>query len=319
MILITGGLGFMGSNTAQAMLEMGESCVLTQHKNNRVPTLISEQVGKRIFIEPVDVTDRAGLLALGKKYQITGIVHLASGGGGTNAIGFYDDIRSTMASITNVFQAGLEWNVKRVSVASTLGVYIGVTEVPWREDQPLPLTGLNSLIAMKKCGEIAVSYLSRQLKVEGITIRFPAGYGPGYDATRGSLVGRLVHAAVKGTKPSLEGIRGSVYAADCMDQCYVKDSARAVGLLHAADQLKHQTYNVGSGRPTTNQDIVDAIQKVIPRFEVELPAGHMPGFGDVVPYQDITWLREDTGFEPQFDVETAVADYIAWLRAGNER
>jgi UDP-glucose 4-epimerase len=34
---------------------------------------------------------------------------------------------------------------------------------------------------------------------------------------------------------------------------------------------------------------------------------------------DITRLRQDTGFEPEYDTVRAAASYIAWLRAGNER
>ena len=44
------------------------------------------------------------------------------------------------------------------------------------------------------------------------------------------------------------------------------------------------------------------------------PAGDRP-----VSRLDIARLREDTGFEPQYDTAAAAADYIAWLRAGNQR
>ena len=80
MILIIGGLGFVGANTAQALLDLGEACILTQHRNSRVPAFLRDHVGKRIFIEPLDISDSEALLALGKKYTITGIVHLATGG-----------------------------------------------------------------------------------------------------------------------------------------------------------------------------------------------------------------------------------------------
>ena len=36
-------------------------------------------------------------------------------------------------------------------------------------------------------------------------------------------------------------------------------------------------------------------------------------------YLNITRLRQDTGYEPAYDTGRAVADYVAWLRAGNER
>lgn len=33
---------------------------------------------------------------------------------------------------------------------------------------------------------------------------------------------------------------------------------------------------------------------------------------------DIGRLKEDTGYQPEYDTERATADYIAWLRAGNK-
>lgn len=35
--------------------------------------------------------------------------------------------------------------------------------------------------------------------------------------------------------------------------------------------------------------------------------------------RDITRIREDTGYEPKYDVERGVAEYVALLRAGNDR
>ncbi len=254
MILIIGGLGFVGSNTAQAMLEVGEDCILMQRKNGRVPEFLKDQVGKRIFIEPADVTDFKTLWALGKKYKITGIVHLATGGmpAGATALELAGDIQATVTGIANVLQAAREWGVRRVSMAGAPVVYNGIRELPWREDQPLPLTAAFPIEAAKKCGEIVSSYISLQTQVDCIEMRFGAMYGPNYDATRGGLAGRLVYAAVSGAKLGLEGLRGSVYAEDGGDQCYIKDAARAVALLQSADKLSHRVYNVAAGRPTTN-------------------------------------------------------------------
>jgi UDP-glucose 4-epimerase len=39
----------------------------------------------------------------------------------------------------------------------------------------------------------------------------------------------------------------------------------------------------------------------------------------LITYWDIRWLRQDTGFEPAYSIESGIADYIAWLWAGNER
>jgi basic membrane lipoprotein Med (substrate-binding protein (PBP1-ABC) superfamily) len=90
-----------------------------------------------------------------------------------------------------------------------------------------------------------------------------------------------------------------------------------------ADVDEYNTYPevqsalISSGRATTNQDVVNAVKRVFPDFEVELPGGHMPGLPETLWYFDITRVREDTGFEPAFSLEAGIADYISWLQAGN--
>ncbi|MDR3575375.1 MAG: NAD(P)-dependent oxidoreductase [Anaerolineaceae bacterium] len=324
MILVIGGFGFVGANTVRALLDLDEACILTQHKNERLPGFLKEQVGKRIFIESLDITDVQTMTALGRKYTITGIVDLATGGAavGRDANALVADLQATIVSIAAVFQAAQAWGVKRVSLASAPVVYNGLNALPWREDHPLAMTAAFPMEAVKKCGELLSSILSLQTQVESIEMRIGAVYGPNYDTTRSGLVGRLVHEAVNGAKLGFEGMRfGSAYAADAGDQCYIKDAARAVALLQTADRLNHKVYNVASGYPTTNQAIVEAIQKVMPEFAAELPVGHMPGLPESAQawYFDITRLHDDIGFVPEFDIDSGIADYIAWLQAGNER
>jgi UDP-glucose 4-epimerase len=52
---------------------------------------------------------------------------------------------------------------------------------------------------------------------------------------------------------------------------------------------------------------------------VEVPAGRDPHGPDGDSYLDITRVQCDTGYRPAYDIGRAAADYIDWLRAGNER
>ena len=81
------------------------------------------------------------------------------------------------------------------------------------------------------------------------------------------------------------------------------------------DTLHHRTYNVASGRVTTNNDVIEALHRTAPDADLDLPSGAQPTGQPL----DITRLREDTGFTPEYDTATAAADYVAWLRAGHER
>src|SRR5262249_30227989 len=124
-------------------------------------------------------------------------------------------------------------------------------------------------------------------------------------------------AAVKGTAPDLaSGRGGGPFADDSGDMCYVKDCAQGIQLLTLAEQLRHKIYNVGSGRATTNGELLAAGKQAMPTCTLEIRAGRSPRWRQDV-YMDISRIKADTGYEPKYTVETGVQDYAAWLRAGN--
>ena len=78
MMLITGGLGSIGSHTARALLDLGESAVLTAHRSSQLPEYLADEPRGRVAVEPLDTADVATFLDIGKRHEITGIVHLAA-------------------------------------------------------------------------------------------------------------------------------------------------------------------------------------------------------------------------------------------------
>jgi UDP-glucose 4-epimerase len=322
MILMTGGLGFIGSHTTRALLDLGESCVLVQRRAATVPDSLADEVGRRVFAEQADITDLPALLEVGRRYKITGIVHLAGSmpwpPGADEPI---DGTRKAIGGLLNVLQAARDWGVGRVGVASTIGVYGGVTEKPpYREDLPLPMTADHVIPAFKKIGELLTDYIAGATGMEVVSYRIGAIWGPlGRAESPFFAAPQLVHAAVRGTPPNLSALRSPAYADDGTDLCYVKDCARAIALLQLAERLSHRTYNVATGRVTTYGELTAAIKKIIPNAPVDLPGGRDPDSPGDDLYLDITRIREDTGYQPGYDAERAAADYIGWLRAGNER
>lgn len=321
MILITGGLGFIGSHVTRALLDLGESCVLAQRRAGPVPGFLSAEMGGRLAIEQVDIADRDAFLAAGSRHPVTGIVHLASGG-----IGVPDPIeavRRETESLCNVLQAARDWDVPRVAVASTIGVYGGAGEGVLREDLPLPLSAGHQIPAFKKSNELLAGYLASATGIEVVNLRIAAIWGPlGRPASPFFAAPQLVHAAVTGRVPDTTTPHGRTrpaYAGNGSDLCYVRDCGRAIALLQAAGKLSHTTYNIATGRVTSNQDIADAIREVIPGARPQLRPGRDPDGPGQDICLDVARLRGDTGYRPEYGTQRAVADYVSWLQAGHER
>src|ERR1700721_4404969 len=74
MILITGGLGHIGSATVQALLNTGEECVLVQRRSPEIP---DGRFSAPVTAVQADVRDLDALRAIGRDHAITGIVHMA--------------------------------------------------------------------------------------------------------------------------------------------------------------------------------------------------------------------------------------------------
>ncbi|WP_426514420.1 NAD-dependent epimerase/dehydratase family protein [Dactylosporangium sp. McL0621] len=386
MILITGGLGFIGTHTTRAVLDLGAPA-LPASRHPKSSSLIPSGVGTAV----VDCTDPQSLSALGRQHRITTIVHLAAAPLGGTPL---DDLQQNTAATFAILRAAAEWDVQRVVLASTIGVYAGVEEYPWREEAPLPLASPHPIPASKKTAEI----LALASGLDVVVARIGGIWGPqGRTASPFIAAPALIHAAAaqrerrgdeaqhqgdKGdqlrTQPRGEGAQdqtdeqaqdraeargaelqdhgkeqrdeglrdhaqspreeahdhtgrdggqggggrrgaggpGTVYAGDGVDILYARDCGAALALLATAPALRHRVYNVGSGRATTNAEVAAAIAAVYPEAEPALADGaSSPG---PLPYLDTDRLAAE-GWTPQWPLERAVADYLAWLAAGHER
>jgi UDP-glucose 4-epimerase len=263
MILITGGLGSIGSHTARALLDLGESVVLTAHRSTQLPEYLADEPGGRVVVEPLDTTDEATFLGIGKRHEITGIVHLAAGR--------YDlpdpveYLRADSLGLLNALKAATVWGVRRFSVASTIGVYAGVDEVPWREDAPLPVVAPHQIHVFKKSAELFAALTADSAGFDAVSLRIGTIWGPlGLPDSPFFALPRLLSAAVWGEDPDLTPPRPPAYSEDCTDLCYVKDCGRAIALLMLAERLNHRIYNVSSGRLVQYSEAVAAINAAVP-------------------------------------------------------
>jgi UDP-glucose 4-epimerase len=227
-------------------------------------------------------------------------------------------LRADTLALLNALEAATVWGVRRFSVASSIAVYAGVDEVPWREDAPLPVVAAHQIPVFKKTAELFATLAGGSAGFDTVSLRIGTIWGPlGLPDSPFFALPRLLSAAVRGEDPDLTPPRPLAYAEDATDLCYVKDCGRAIALLMLAERLNHSVYNVSSGRLVRYSEVVAAINTAVPGADITVPEGRNP---DRPPdnHLDITRLQADTGFRPEYDEERAVPDYVDWLK-GHER
>jgi len=110
------------------------------------------------------------LLALRDRYEITGIVHLAAPVPGLDITA---EVRGYLDGLLNVLDAATPWAVRRISIASSLGVYLGVTDAPFRGDPPLPMTLVDPIPVLKKTAELIGSLVADSAGLEVVSLSAP--------------------------------------------------------------------------------------------------------------------------------------------------
>jgi UDP-glucose 4-epimerase len=132
LILVIGGLnGFVGSNTTEALVELGHDCVVTSHQNSDAPAFLEKRMGHGVAVEHADATSVDDLRSLGEKHEIDGILNVAGGfapstGWPVPLIGGYFEMLSA------TLRVAAEWKVSRLLFSSTGGVYFGTGAGPSR-------------------------------------------------------------------------------------------------------------------------------------------------------------------------------------------
>jgi UDP-glucose 4-epimerase len=312
VILVIGGLnGFVGSNTTEALVEQGFDCVVTSHRDAEAPQFLKKHLNHHVFVEKADATSVSDLRLIGEKHKIDGIVDVA-GGLVPQTDSPTPQLKAYFDMLVSVFQAAEEWRVKRVLMSSTGGMYFGLSGTV-NEDSPIQLPSPFGLIAHHKIVEVSMAEFAKG-GISTVCVRLLGMFGPGHD--QAVLPQRLVHAAVSGKPANLEGIPFGK-SDDSIDMMYIKDVARAIALLQAAEKLPHNVYNVCSGRATSSRQIADAVEKAVPGFKVDLQEGRSP-FPPLPPVS-AERLKADTGFTPRFDIQSAIQDYVDWVREGNPK
>jgi nucleoside-diphosphate-sugar epimerase len=151
-----------------------------------------------------------------------------------------------------------------------------------------------------------------------VAVRFAAVFGPWRAGGGGAAtiaVDRWVRAAVSGEPVEID-LGGA-------DWIYSKDAAKGTHLACWADGLQDRLFNLGMGHFYGADDVAAAIDAAVPgsNAKVAIPApiegipkmAMAPGAA-AGKIMSIDRARNQLGYEPEFPMPAAIADYVEWAR-----
>lgn len=312
MILITGGGGFIGLNLAKYLADQGEQVLLVRRHTFETPSFLSRFAGKQVIIAQGDIAEPTVLYYLIKRYDVESIIHAAVVTESSRGSTLYQAMKVNLQGTAEIFEAARIFGLRRVTFLSSVSVYNPVRPglKVLSEDNDLSATSGEWISGSKKAGEQICQLYMRQYGLSIPVARPPQVWGPLYWTHR-SPVHTMIENAIAG-KPS---DFSRIYGGNTSPYIYVRDCARAIGLIHLAPVLKHALYNIADSENHSLFDFARAIKEVIPDARIELGEIIPPGFTESPP-MSIERIQSDLGFVPDYDLKRAVRAYIAWLRDG---
>ena len=311
MILITGGGGFIGLNTARDLVDRGQEVLLVRRYSFQVPSFLAPYVDKQVKVVLGDILELPFLYGLIKEHNVDSIVHLAMLREGLGSL--HRVLKVNVEGTTEVLEAVRIFGLRRVTFCSSVAVYPLEKRVQTlQEDLDLPVESGNYISATKKIGEQICELYAREYGLSVPTVRPTQVWGPLYWSGL-QPIQAMVENAVAGVSTPTDF--SHVCGVTKRHFVYVRDCAKAISLVHLAPSLKHNIYNISDGELRSLADFAEAVREVIPDAQIKLGTTRSEADIDQPPI-NIERIKEDLGFTPDYDLNRAVRAYIDWVRDG---
>jgi len=323
-ILVTGGLGYIGSHTVVELCENNYEVVIVDNlSNSKIDVLdkLEKITGKKSKFYLGDVCDKELLEKIFEEEKIDGVIHFA----GFKAVGesvldplkyYHNNLETTI----NLLEVMEKYNVYNIVFSSTATVYGSPEVLPVKEDFPLMTT--NPYATTKLFIERILKDLYVANNKWNITIlRYfnPIGSHKSYliGEDPNGIPNNLMPYIVKVAIGELEtlSIFGNDYntvdGTGVRDYIHVCDLARA-HVLAFNKMSGYKYYNIGTGKGTSVLELVNAFEEVNNIKINKKIAPRRPGDVDIY-YADTKKALDELGFETKYDVVDMCKDSYNYI------
>jgi nucleoside-diphosphate-sugar epimerase len=304
--LVTGGAGFIGSNTVDELVRRGHSVVVLDDLSSGKEDNLAEIRNKITFIKgsitDIEVVRKA-------MHEAEYVLHLAARTSVPRSV--KDPIETNKINIDgtlNVLVAAKELKVKRVVFAASSSAYGETPTLPKVETmppQPISPYGVTKFV-----GELYGQTFGRCYGLENVSLRYFNIFGPRQDPSSpySGVLAKFCTAFLEDSQPVVFGD-----GEQTRDFTYVENAVQANLLACEAPNVSGKVFNVGvAGRVSLNA-VLRELGKITGKT---LDAKYEPPRdGDIRDSQaDISQAKEFLGYDPQVSFEDGLARTFEWYR-----
>jgi UDP-glucuronate 4-epimerase len=318
-VLLTGGAGFIGSHTAEALLRRGADLTIVDNLDEfyspawkRANLKDVHSVGHFAF-EQIDIAEYDALRDVVARTKPEAIIHLAARAGVRPSIEqprLYE--RVNVAATVNLLELAREFHVKQFVFGSSSSVYGATSRAPFCEDH-VELKPISPYAATKLAGEMLGYTYAHLYSLPVICLRFFTVYGPRQRPDLAIHKFTALMEAGKSVPIFGDGSTGRDYT-------FVDDIVAGVlaGLEYTppVGSAPFDVFNLGNSHPVKLNELVEMLGRATGKKAVRDAKPLQPG--DVpLTWADIAKSARLLGYKPSTPLEDGLKKFVAWYRSAD--
>lgn len=329
-IVVTGGLGFIGSHTVVELQSQGFEVVVIDNLSNSSLTVldgITKISGQKPQFENIDLRDKAAVVTFFKKHNdVQGVIHFAAskavGESVENPLLYYEN---NINALVYVLQELAALPVANFIFSSSCTVYGQAEVMPITEDASIQ-PAMSPYGNTKQIGEEIILDAAKVTNINAILLRYFNPIGAHPSAEIGELPLGVPQNLVPFITQTAMGLREklSVFGDDyptpdgtaVRDYIHVVDLAKAhvialQRLLNKNNTDKVETFNLGTGTGSSVLEVIQAFEKVSGKKLNYQIVGRREG--DITAaYANTDKAKNILGWSTKSSLEEALASAWKW-------
>src|SRR5437868_1636773 len=305
--VVTGGAGFIGSNTVEELVRRGHGVVVLDDLSSGKEENLAEVRNKITLIKgsiiDIEVVRKA-------MHEADYVLHLGARTSVPRSV--KDPIETNRINIDgtlNILVAARDAKVKRIVFAASSSAYGETPTLPKVETmQPQPISPYG---VTKFVGELYAQTFGRCYGMENVSLRYFNIFGPKQDpgSPYSGVLAKFCTAFLDETQPVIFGD-----GEQTRDFTYVENAVHANLLACEAPNVSGKVFNIGVGGRFSLNQTVALLGKISGK---QLEAKYEPARdGDIRDSQaDISEARQSLGYEPQVSFEEGLRRTFEWYQS----